>query len=140
MSLLPFSITTMCLERLRETFGTFDCIHSRRILIVGGFQSSSERLNDVWVYSVVSRQWEEKAPPPLQGPTVFSSRGGHSACYIGSQLWVYGGHGGALYSRKDLEDVCVLDLEMWKWVKVRLLYCTGCDWFHACSHVWLCAA
>ncbi|CAM9114065.1 unnamed protein product, partial [Sphacelaria rigidula] len=70
------------------------------------------------MYSVVSRQWEEKTPPVEQKSTLFSPRGGHSACCIGSQLWVYGGYGGALYSRKDLEDVHVLDLELWKWIKV----------------------
>lgn len=82
--------------------------------------SSSERLNDVWVYNVVSRQWEDKTPPPGQRATAFLSRGGHSACCIGSRLWVYGGYGGALYSRKDLDDVCVLNLETWNWVKVRV--------------------
>lgn len=91
-----------------------------RILVVGGFQSSSERLSDVWVYSVVSRQWDEKTTPPVQRSTIFSSRGGHSACCMGSHLWVYGGYGGALYSRKDLEDVCILDLETWTWAKVRM--------------------
>lgn len=88
--------------------------------MVGGFQSSTERLSDVWVYSVVSRQWEDKTPPLAQRSTVFASRGGHSACHMGSHLWVYGGYGGALYSRKDLEDVCILDLETWAWAKVRL--------------------
>lgn len=92
----------------------------RRILVVGGFQSSSERLSDIWVYSVVSRQWEDKTSPPVQRSTIFSSRGGHSACCMGSHLWVYGGYGGALYSRKDLEDVCVLDFQTWTWTKVRM--------------------
>ncbi|CAM9165488.1 unnamed protein product, partial [Laminaria digitata] len=93
-------------------------IQENRILVIGGFLSSSERLNDVWVYSVVSRQWEDKTPPSGQRATVFLPRGGHSACCIGSRLWVYGGYGGALYSRKDLDDVCVLNLETWNWVKV----------------------
>lgn len=95
-------------------------LHVSRILVIGGFLSSSERLNDVWVYSVVSRQWEDKTPPSGQRATVFLPRGGHSACCIGSRLWVYGGYGGALYSRKDLDDVCVLNLETWNWVKVRI--------------------
>lgn len=103
----------------RHVVFSFPLSCPRRILIVGGFQSSSIRLNDVWMYSVVSRQWEEKTPPVEQKSTLFSPRGGHSACCIGSQLWVYGGYGGALYSRKDLEDVHVLDLELWKWIKVR---------------------
>lgn len=101
-----------------------------RILVVGGFQSSSERLSDVWVYSVVSRQWEDKTPPPVQRSTTFSSRGGHSACCMGSHLWVYGGYGGALYSRKDLEDVCVLDLETWTWAKVDY-HCTDFETSHS---------
>lgn len=90
-----------------------------RILVVAGFQSSSERLSDVWVYSVISRRWEEKTPPPAEKTPTFSARGGHSSCCIGSRLWVYGGYGGMLYSHKDLDDVCVLDLITWKWSKVR---------------------
>ena len=96
--------------------------HVARILVIGGFLSSSERLNDVWVYSVVSRQWEDKTSLSGQRATVFLPRGGHSACCIGSRLWVYGGYGGAMYSRKDLDDVCVLNLETWNWVKVRMGY------------------
>lgn len=92
-----------------------------RILMVGGFKSSSERLEDLWVYSSVSRQWEEMIPRD-NGSASFSPRGGHSACRIGSHLWIYGGYGGALHSCKDLEDLCVLDLESWRWIEVYSSY------------------
>lgn len=109
--------------------------------MVGGFQSSSARLSDVWLYSVVSRQWKEKATPAMQKATAFSSRGGHSACFLGSHLWVYGGYGGALYSRKDLEDVCTLNLETWTWKKVRMHTTLGASMYVivlniVVNHIW----
>lgn len=89
-----------------------------RILIIGGFKSSNERLNDLWEYSVVSRHWEERTHSNVHTKIQLSPRGGHSACCIGSKVWIYGGHGGAFYSRKDLDDLFVLDLDTWIWTKV----------------------
>ena len=41
---------------------------------------------------------------------------------IGSQMYVFGGYGGAGFARRDFNDVSVLDLETWEW---RTVECRG---------------
>ena len=54
--------------------------------------------------------------------TSFIFRGSHSATLIGSSMYVFGGYGGAGFSRKDFNDVSVLNLETWEW---RHVDCKG---------------
>jgi hypothetical protein len=102
-------------------------IGDSRILIFGGFKSSSERLNDVWVYSAISRAWEyygggastDLASQSLLAANAPPPRGSHSSVLIRGKLWVFGGYGGISYSRKELNDVSTLDCDTYTWSRVN---------------------
>ncbi|CAN0415753.1 unnamed protein product, partial [Hapterophycus canaliculatus] len=46
-------------------------------------------------------------------------RGSHSGSLIGNSLIVFGGYGGPGFSRRDFNDVNVLDLSTWEWVEIE---------------------
>jgi dynein heavy chain len=107
-------------------------IESTQILLFGGFSSSTTRFNDVWVFNTVTMEWwqpVEGASQCLDGNHLAPSwpgcpcpRGAHSATVMGSgpgsSVYVFGGYGGTGYSRRDLDDLHVLDTATWKWSKV----------------------
>ena len=43
---------------------------------------------------------------------------GASAAFVGTTAFIFGGYGGFGYSRRELDDMHVLDTETWKWSKV----------------------
>ncbi|CAM9207540.1 unnamed protein product [Chrysoparadoxa australica] len=93
-------------------------IGGNRILLFGGFKSSQERLDDVWTYNTVGRVWEQQCLPASQYPSSPSPRGGHSSVLIGNRMIVFGGYGGPLFSRKDLNDLHCMDTRTYKWSKI----------------------
>jgi dynein heavy chain len=110
-------------------------VYGSKIIIFGGFRSSSTRYNDIWILDTTNDEWTQ----PHQGatrtnadgevvflrhwPDVPLPRGAHSATLIGTnQMYVFGGYGGSGYARRDFFDVSVLDLETWEW---RALECKG---------------
>jgi len=110
-------------------------VHGSKIIIFGGFRSSSIRYNDVWVLDTTTDEWSQPHAGATEtradGEVVFKRvwpdvplpRGAHSATLIGgSQMFIFGGYGGSGYSRRDFNDVSILDLETWEW---RVLECTG---------------
>lgn len=106
------------------------CVYDKKfILYFGGFHSSKRRLNDLWMFDTITLQWsllyegytgtpgiDEKisnlAPPP---------RGGHTASIIGDKMWVFGGYGGQGYSRKDFNDLFLLNLHEMEWEQLPQL-------------------
>lgn len=46
-------------------------------------------------------------------------RGSHSGNLIGNSLIVFGGYGGPGFSRRDFNDVHVLDLSTWEWMEIE---------------------
>lgn len=104
-------------------------INGSQILIMGGFHSNDQRLNDVWIYDVANGLWQqphvehnvEAATPHLLSNTtwanVMSPRGSHSATVIGKSVYIFGGYGGSGYSRRDLDDLLCLNYETWTWTK-----------------------
>lgn len=101
-----------------------------RILVFGGFHSTSLRLNDVWIYEISADTWSQPNPQHNMEasvknqlsfnawPNAPSPRAGHSATLIGDQLIVFGGYGGLGYSRRDLDDLYSLNIKSLEWMKI----------------------
>jgi dynein heavy chain len=101
---------------------------SPKIIIFGGFRSSSIRYNDVWILDTATDSWEQPraglTETKSDGSVHFKSpwqdvplpRGAHSACIVnGSQMYIFGGYGGMGFARRDFNDIHVLDLGIWEW-------------------------
>eukprot|EP00953_Heterococcus_sp_UTEX-ZZ885_P008452 5072-Heterococcus_DN1.PRE.1 len=108
-------------------------VHSDTTIIVfGGFQSSSVRYNDLWLLDTsAGDKWSQPLPGLTEeleeGVVTFKRtwrgcpdpRGGHSGCVINNALLVFGGYGGPGFSRRDYNDLHVLDLGTWEWREVE---------------------
>ena len=118
--------------RSHHTAVVFD---KTKILLFGGFRSSSIRYNDVWILDTTTDEWSQPhvgiTETKADGEVVFKRnwadvplpRGAHSACLVGdTQLYVFGGYGGSGFARRDFNDITILDLGTWEW---RPLECTG---------------
>jgi dynein heavy chain len=101
-----------------------------QLLVFGGHHSAEHRLNDVWMFDVIKWGWsqpnsdhcreamEANALSHSKWPNVPSPRGHHSATMIGDKMYVFGGYGGFGYSRRELDDLYVLNTMNWTWAKV----------------------
>ena len=113
-------------------FGSEPCPNSRwnhtasytengKIIIFGGFSGSkaSPHLNDVWVFDTKNESWIEIEFCSHESSSVPEPRGAHSASLVGQSIYIFGGYGGANYSRRDFNDLYTLDISKWKWNKVK---------------------
>jgi dynein heavy chain, axonemal len=101
-----------------------------RILIFGGYHSTSHRLNDLWIYDISEDSWSQpNSQHNMEAsiknqlsfnawPNAPSPRAGHSATVIGDHLIVFGGYGGLGYSRRDLDDLYSLNIKNMEWTKI----------------------
>ena len=97
----------------------------------GGFGSKAQPLlNDVWLYDTDTDSWSQPIPGQttenegvvrlkVDWPGCPVPRGSHSAAVSGDKLYVFGGYGGAGFTRKDFNDLCVLDLSSYQWTTVE---------------------
>ncbi|CAM9266952.1 unnamed protein product [Chrysoparadoxa australica] len=106
-------------------------VHNNTVIVVfGGFQSSSVRYNDIWMLDTQGDKWSQ---PPAgvteetdDGSLVFKKpwkgcpdpRGAHSGSILGHSLVVFGGYGGPGFSRRDYNDLHVLNLDTWNWSEI----------------------
>ena len=109
-------------------------LYNKKIILFGGFKSSSIRYNDTWILDTATDEWsqphigvtETKADGEIAfkriWPEVPSPRGAHSATLVGNQMYIFGGYGGSGFARRDFNDVTALDLDTWEW---RPIECTG---------------
>ncbi|CAA0808406.1 Galactose oxidase/kelch repeat superfamily protein [Striga hermonthica] len=81
----------------------------RRVYIFGGCGNSG-RLNDLWAFDVVDREWVEF---PLPGESV-KPRGGPGLASVLGKIWVLYGFAGM-----EVDDVHYFDLKEGKWVHVE---------------------
>jgi dynein heavy chain len=103
------------------------------IMVFGGFHTSDHRLNDVWVFDALTNTWRqpnrehnEESMRPFQlasqnplWPNAPPPRASHTATLIGeNMIYIFGGYGGAGYSRRDLDDLYALNVDLWTWTKV----------------------
>jgi dynein heavy chain len=102
-------------------------VYGNKVILFGGFRNSSTRYNDIWILDTSTDEWSQPhvglTETKSDGEVIFkrvwsdvpSPRGSHSATLIGSQMYIFGGYGGGGYSRKDFNDMSVLDLDTWEW-------------------------
>ena len=86
-----------------------------KICLFGGLGVKS-RLNDCWMLDTATMTWSLAYGQDTKG--VPSPRGGHAACVVGTQLFIIFGYGGKGYSRRDLDDICTLDLVDMQWKSI----------------------
>lgn len=115
------------LPRWKHTATAFD---TTQILVIGGFHSNDQRLNDVWIFDAISYEWIQPNPEHNKEALVNHSlsnytwancltpRGAHSTTIIGDYAYIFGGYGGSGYSRRDLDDLLALNIRNWTWTKL----------------------
>ncbi|KAG6962185.1 hypothetical protein JG688_00008722 [Phytophthora aleatoria] len=103
-----------------------------KVYIFGGFQSSSTRFNDLWIFNPITLDWVQPGAGSggLNGnlhrasvakpvaPTLPAPRGAHSAVAIRRNIYVFGGYGGTGYGRRDFDDLYMLRTDDLSWTKV----------------------
>eukprot|EP00946_MAST-07B_sp_MAST-7B-sp1_P001405 g1405.t1 len=100
----------------------------RKIVVFGGFQDNTKRLNDVWVFDTHTLKWSQ--PIKLRSESEMASsmsmggksgnptplpRGEHAACQIKGKVYIFGGYGGPDWSRRDFNDMYALNTYSWAW-------------------------
>lgn len=107
--------------------------NERTMLVFGGFSADkvSRYFNDLWLYDTKSEKWSQPPPaetipdqsglPSLKRPWagVPQPRGAHASTLVGSRLMIFGGYGGAGFSRRDFADLHALDMETMEWEEVE---------------------
>ena len=106
----------------------------KTMLVFGGFSADkvSRYFNDLWYYDTDGERWyqpppAETSPDPTTGlptlkrpwPGVPQPRGAHATTLVGDKLMVFGGYGGAGFSRRDFADLHALDLNSLCWEEVE---------------------
>jgi dynein heavy chain len=109
-------------------------LYNKKIILFGGFKSSSIRYNDLWILDTATDEWSQPhigvTETKPDGEVVFkrswpevpAPRGAHSATLVGNQMYIFGGYGGSGFARRDFNDITALDLDTWEW---RPIECTG---------------
>ncbi|KAL6570488.1 hypothetical protein OROGR_000038 [Orobanche gracilis] len=83
----------------------------RRVYVFGGCGNAG-RLNDLWAYDVVNKEWVEF---PLAGESV-RPRGGPGLASVLGKIWVVYGFSGV-----EIDDVHYFDPDEGKWVQVETI-------------------
>ena len=97
-----------------------------RLLIFGGYFSSTQRYNDVYILDIPSMTWSQ--PPghrsighpdnsesKIGGP---EPRAHCTASLIRGKVYIFGGYGGIDYQRRAFNDVYALDIASWQWTRI----------------------
>ena len=105
---------------------------ANKVLIFGGFHSSTNRFNDLHIFDTITRSWEQPLesecdftprgnhiPSKTAGPGMPTPRGAHSATLVDNLVFVFGGYGGFGYARRDFNDMYTLDLDDYTWAKIN---------------------
>ncbi|CAA0830880.1 Galactose oxidase/kelch repeat superfamily protein [Striga hermonthica] len=85
-------------------------VDERRVYIFGGCGDSG-RLNDLWAFDVVDKEWVEFS---LLGESV-KPRGGPRLASVLEKIWVMYG-----FTGMEVDDVHYFDLKEGKWVQVEM--------------------
>jgi len=90
------------------------------ILVFGGSVSRTLRTNETWIFDTVVQKWTHLKHLDINAP---SPRSGHTCTLVDeNMLYCFGGFGGEGYSRREMNDMYVLDctdLEKLKWRRVN---------------------
>ncbi|KAF0682585.1 Aste57867_25292 [Aphanomyces stellatus] len=111
-------------------------IVDNKIFLFGGFHNATTRFQDVWIFNPITMEWiqpvpqgtprtqqqaasqQSKTAAPSSWPGCPPPRGGHSACLIQRDIYIFGGYGGQGYSRRDFDDLYALNVDEMTWTKV----------------------
>jgi hypothetical protein len=78
------------------------------MVIFGGRDEDNEKLNDLWVFDLLTRQWKEEVS---SGPSPVP-RSGHSACIYKDSMVIFGG---IFEVTKELDDMHAFNLKTNRW-------------------------
>ncbi len=84
-----------------------------KILLFGGLSSGklfNTYYNEFYELDITTMQWKQRNMRDLP-----EKRRGHSATMVGEKLFVFGGEGEAIFQRKALNDMHILDCERLTW-------------------------
>ena len=97
------------------------------MIVFGGIGRHAERrfFAELWLLDTATDSWTEMGPGP-KWPDCPLPRGGHAACLVDGataqpKYFVFGGYGGHKGSRRDFDDLSMLDLNTWQWEPVEHL-------------------
>jgi hypothetical protein len=98
-------------------YGHTATVVNNKIYIFGGYDEKHNRLNEVYVFDPETMAWKKvttNGTPP-------SERYFHSACALGSEIYIFGGDTQDLADKsiKIMNDLHVLDTATLKWHKVN---------------------
>ena len=85
-------------------------IRGNTMIIFGGCDLDNEKLNDLWIYDLLSNTWQEIQTDPVNSPL---PRSGHSASMAGERMMVFGG---IFEVTKELNDLMAFDFTKRQWV------------------------
>ena len=113
---------------------TAHALNERTMIVFGGFSANkiSRYFNDLWLYDTKTEKWSQPLPaetvpdpsgmPSLKRPWpgLPEARGSHASAIVGqSKFMVFGGYGGAGFSRRDFADLHSLDMETMEWDEIQ---------------------
>ena len=98
-----------------------------KMVIFGGYFSSMQRFNDVFILDTISMTWTQPPGHHASNPPDNSEskvggpdpRGHCTANLIKGKIHIFGGYGGVQYQRKAFNDLYTLDISTWKWEKLE---------------------
>lgn len=88
------------------------------MVIFGGTTETLDRLNDLWVFNIEKKTWDEVIPKPEEKDSWPVARSEHSISIYNNILILFGGRSSAM---KELNDVLILNLLTMKWKKTSAL-------------------
>lgn len=102
-------------------------ISKDRMLIFGGYYSSTQRFNDVYILDLPSMTWSQPqghqaVNPPDNSESKIGGPDPRAHCtanIIKGKVYIFGGYGGVQYQRKAFNDIHRLDVSTWKWEKLE---------------------
>lgn len=95
-----------------------------KVFIFGGHHGPKRRLNDTWFLEVKTMEWRRVGNDKDSGENLESASGAPApranvgACVYDDKVYLFGGHGGLMYSRISFNDLYCFDLATEQWEKL----------------------
>jgi len=87
-------------------------LYNDSLILFGGSLTKGGFTNDLWVYSIENEEWKKIESTALQP----IPRSGHSACLLGSDMYVFGG---LTDDNKRLNDLWICHLSNFQWEEIK---------------------
>lgn len=79
-------------------------VHNDKLYIFGGQDDDNNKLDDLWIFDLGSKSWNEIAPDASGFKPI--ARSGHTAVVWGQKMYIFGG---ILELTKELNDMVIFD-------------------------------